>query len=114
MNNDYPLFRLADMYLTKAEAAFRLGQTSEALTAINMVRTRAGMPAFNTLTLDTIFAERGREMFAEASRRTDQIRFGKWNQPWWEKGQSQPFRALFPIPLQQINANPNLTQNPGY
>ncbi|WP_144606862.1 RagB/SusD family nutrient uptake outer membrane protein [Algoriphagus algorifonticola] len=114
LNNDYPLFRLADMYLTKAEAAFRLGQTSEALTALNMVRTRAGMPAFTTVTLDTIFEERGREMFAEASRRTDQIRFGKWNQPWWEKGQSQPFRALFPIPLQQINANPNLTQNPGY
>jgi hypothetical protein len=53
-------------------------------------------------------------MFAEASRRTDQIRFGKWNQPWWEKGQSEPFRALFPLPLNIVNDNPNITQNPGY
>lgn len=114
LSNDYPLFRLAEMYLTKGEAAFRQGKTDVALAAINMVRERAGMPAFTSLTLDDIYEERGREMFAEASRRTDQIRFGKWNQPWWEKGQSEPFRALFPIPLQQINANPNLTQNPGY
>ena len=42
------------------------------------------------------------------------IRFGKFSQPWWEKGSSEAFRNLFPIPLQQINANPNLVQNPGY
>ncbi|WP_026945187.1 RagB/SusD family nutrient uptake outer membrane protein [Algoriphagus marincola] len=114
LSNDYPLFRLADMYLTKGEAAFRQGKTGDALAAINMVRERAGMPAFTSLTLEDIYDERGREMFAEASRRTDQIRFGTWNDPWWEKGQSEPFRALFPIPLQQINANPSLVQNPGY
>lgn len=114
LSNDYPLIRLADIILIKAEAAFRLGKTGPALTAINQIRTRAGVPAYTTLTLDLIFEERGREMFAEASRRTDQIRFGKWNQPWWEKAASQPFRALFPIPLQQINANPSLKQNPGY
>ncbi|MDI1323667.1 MAG: RagB/SusD family nutrient uptake outer membrane protein [Algoriphagus sp.] len=114
LSNDYPLIRLGDIILIKAESAFRLGKTGPALTAINQIRTRAGVPAYTTLTLDLIFEERGREMFAEASRRTDQIRFGKWNQPWWEKAASQPFRALFPIPLQQINANPNLKQNPGY
>ncbi|SEF56009.1 RagB/SusD family nutrient uptake outer membrane protein [Algoriphagus boritolerans] len=114
LNNDYPLIRLGDIILIKAEAAFRQGKTADALTAINQVRTRAGMPAYTSLTLDTIFEERGFEMFAEASRRTDMIRFGKWNQPWWEKGQSEPFRALFPIPQQAINANPSLVQNPGY
>lgn len=114
LNNDYPLIRLGDIILIKGEAAFRQGKTAVALTAINQVRTRAGMPAYTSLTLDTIFEERGFEMFAEASRRTDMIRFGKWNQPWWEKGQSQPFRALFPIPQQAINANPSLVQNPGY
>ncbi len=114
LSNDYPLIRLGDIILIKAEAAFRLGKTGDALTAINQIRTRAGVPAYTTLTLDLIFEERGREMFAEASRRTDMIRFGKWNQPWWEKSTSQPFRALFPIPLQQINANPSLKQNPGY
>lgn len=114
LNNDYPLIRLGDIILIKAEAAFRQGKTADALAAINQIRTRAGMPAYTSLTLDIIFEERGFEMFAEASRRTDMIRFGKWNQPWWEKGQSEPFRALFPIPQQAINANPNLVQNPGY
>jgi len=114
LSNDYPLFRLADIILVKAEAAFRQGKTAAALTAINQVRTRAGVAPLASVTLDNLYNERGFEMFAEASRRTDQIRFGKWNQPWWEKGQSEPFRALFPIPLQQINANPSLVQNPGY
>ena len=114
MSNDYPLIRLSDIILIKAEAAFRQGKLDAALAAINQVRTRANMPAFTSLTLDDIYNERGYELFAEASRRTDMIRFGKWNEPWWEKGASEPYRALFPIPLQQINANPNLTQNPGY
>ena len=114
LNNDYPLIRLGEIIMIKGEAAFRQGKTAVALAAINQVRTRAGMPAYTSLTLDDIYNERGFEMFAEATRRSDQIRFGKWNLPWWEKGTSEPFRALFPIPQQQINANPNLTQNPGY
>lgn len=114
LNNDYPLIRLGEIILIKAEAALRQGKTGDALTAVNQIRTRAGMPAYSSITLDELFNERGREMFAEASRRTDMIRFGKWNQPWWEKQASQPFRALFPIPTNQINANPALKQNPGY
>ena len=114
LNNDYPLIRLGDIILIKAEAAFRQGKTAAALTAINQIRKRANVSEFTTLTLDDIFNERGFEMFAEASRRTDMIRFDKWNLPWWEKQASQPFRALFPIPQNQINANPSLVQNPGY
>lgn len=114
LSNDYPLIRLADIMLIKAEAALRQGDAADALTYVNMIRERANLDPLNSVTLDDIYNERGYEMFAEASRRTDQIRFGKFNQPWWEKGQSEPFRALFPIPLQQINANPNLNQNPGY
>lgn len=114
LSNDYPLIRLADIMLIKAEAALRQGDAADALTYVNMIRERANLDPLNSVTLDDIYNERGYEMFAEASTRTDQIRFGKFNQPWWEKGQSEPFRALFPIPLQQINANPNLNQNPGY
>ena len=114
LNNDYVLIRLGDIILIKAEAALRQGKTDAALAAVNQVRTRAGMPAYTSITLDELYNERGREMFAEASRRSDQIRFGKFLQPWWEKDQSQPFRTLFPIPQQQINANPALVQNPGY
>mgnify|MGYP006140142731 FL=1 len=114
LNNDYPLIRLGDIILIKAEAALRQGKTADALAAVNQIRTRAGMPAYNSITLDELYNERGREMFAEATRRSDAIRFGKWNLPWWEKQASQPFRALFPIPQNQINANPALKQNPGY
>lgn len=114
LSNDYPLIRLADIVLIKAEAALRLGNTANALTAVNLIRKRAAMPEFSSVTLDQIFDERGFEMFAEASRRTDMIRFGKWSQPWWEKETSDAYRSLFPIPLQQINANPNLKQNEGY
>lgn len=114
LNNDYPLIRLGEIILIKAEAALRQGKTADALAAVNQIRTRAGMPAYASITLDELYNEIGREMFAEANRRTAQIRFGKWSQPWWEKGQSEAFRVLFPIPLNQINANPNLTQNPGY
>jgi hypothetical protein len=117
LNNDYPLFRLGDIILIKGEAALRQGKTAVALAAVNQVRTRAGMPAYTatTLTLDELYNERGREMFAEASRRTDAIRFGKWGQAWWEKSASNAtIRSLFPIPQTQLNANPALKQNPGY
>ena len=114
LSNDYPLLRLGDIILIKAEAAFRQGNTSVALDQINLIRTRAEMPPFAALTLDDILEERAREMFGEASRRTDLIRFGRWNEPWWEKGQSEPFRNLFPIPQIQLTNNGNLVQNPGY
>jgi hypothetical protein len=115
LSNDYPLFRLGEIILTKAEAALRQGKTAAALAAANQIRTRAGMPAYTSLTLDELYNERGREMFAEASRRTDAIRFGKWGQPWWEKAASNAtVRGIFPIPQNQLNANPKLKQNPGY
>jgi len=114
LNNDFPIFRYADVLLMKAEAAWRQGKTSEAIAAVNMVRQRADVPALTQITPEILLAERGRELFAEGHRRTDLIRFGRFNAPWWEKQTSAPFRNLFPIPQNQILSNPNLTQNPGY
>lgn len=114
LSNDYPIFRYADIMLVSAEAKFRQGNIAEATAIVNQIRERAGVDPFTALTLKDIYDERGREMFAEATRRTDQIRFGKFNEPWWEKAASQPYRNIFPIPQTQINANPNLKQNPGY
>jgi len=114
LNNDFPIFRYADVLLMKAEAAWRQGKTAEALAAVNMVRQRADVPALTQLTPEVLLAERGRELFAEGHRRTDLIRFGRFNAPWWEKPASAPFRNLFPIPQNQLLSNPNLTQNPGY
>jgi hypothetical protein len=53
---------------------------------------------FVALTDDLLYEERGREMYAEMTRRQDQIRFGKWNAAWWAKPASTPTQNLFPIP----------------
>jgi starch-binding outer membrane protein, SusD/RagB family len=114
MSNDFVIFRLGDIILSRAEALFRLGQTAEALTLVNNIRARAGVDPFATLTLDLIFAERGREMYAEMTRRQDLIRFNKYSAAWWEKLPSDAHFKLFPIPKQQLDANDKLVQNPGY
>lgn len=114
LNNDFPIFRFADVLLMKAEAAWRQGKMGEALEAVNQVRERANVPALAEITPEILLAERGRELFAEGHRRSDLIRFGRFNAPWWEKPASAATRNLFPIPQNQLLANPNLTQNPGY
>ncbi|HMN90026.1 MAG TPA: RagB/SusD family nutrient uptake outer membrane protein [Saprospiraceae bacterium] len=114
LNVDFPIFRYADVLLMKAEAQFRTGAAGPALTLVNQIRQRAGVAAFATLTADNLLAERGREMFYEGWRRQDLIRFGRYNAPWRFKPASTPQRNIFPIPINQISANPNLQQNPGY
>jgi hypothetical protein len=79
-------------------------------TYVNMVRKRAGLNDWSNTTLDQILEERGREMFWEAHRRQDLIRFGKFNNAWWEKDASTPDRKIFPIPQSEIDANPNLAK----
>ncbi|KMQ67779.1 carbohydrate-binding protein SusD [Chryseobacterium sp. FH2] len=125
---DFPMFRLADVYLMYAECAVRgaSGATlSQALTYVNQIRMRshAMSVSLNDLTLDFILAERARELNLEGHRRTDLIRFGKFTGatyiwPWKggvKNGISIPSTYnLFPIPSSALNANPNLTQNPGY
>ena len=115
MDNDFPIYRYTDILLMKAEALWRMnGGSSEALDLVNMVRARAGVADFTELTAENLLAERGREMFMENHRRTDLIRFGKFNDAWWEKPASDPCKNIFPIPKNQIDANPNLAQNPCY
>jgi len=114
MSNDFVIFRLGDIILSKAEAQFRLGQTGPALILVNSIRTRAGVTPYTTLTAENLYAERGREMYAEMTRRQDQIRFGTWDDAWWEKKVSTAQYKLFPIPKPQTDANAKLVQNPGY
>ena len=127
---DFPMFRLADAYLMYAELVLRGagGSQSDALTFVNMIRTRAygdtsGNISSNDLTLDFILDERARELHWEGHRRTDLIRFGKFTGgsyvwPWKgnvPNGAPTPnFRRLFPIPSPAIAGNPSLQQNPGY
>ncbi|MEM8565950.1 MAG: RagB/SusD family nutrient uptake outer membrane protein [Bacteroidota bacterium] len=114
INNDLAIFRYSDVLLMKAEAQLRIGQAADALVLVNQIRARANVAPLSSLDLDEMLAERGRELFSEFTRRTDLIRFGKYNDPWWEKPASDPTRNIFPIPRQQLDANPNLVQNPGY
>ncbi|NOU62256.1 RagB/SusD family nutrient uptake outer membrane protein [Marinifilum caeruleilacunae] len=122
MDNDFAFFRYADILLMKAEAIMRENGNTESsdasvLNLVNQVRYRAfGNDSHNytSITLDELLAERGRELAFEEVRRQDLIRFGKWGDEWKFKPQSEPYKELFPIPNNVLNANTNLEQNPGY
>lgn len=113
-NNEYVIFRYADVLLMKAEALLRSGNEPAARTIVNDIRTKRGVAAFGTLNMDNLLDERGRELYWEGWRRNDLIRFGKFLQPWQEKPTDDPKYLLFAIPNEQLAVNPNLTQNPGY
>jgi len=120
-SNDFPVMRYTDVLLSKAEALFRLGNEGDALQLVNDVRNRAGLEGFSELNFQNLLDERGRELYLEMWRRQDMIRFPgqnggetAFNDPWDFKQVSPAFRNVFPIPRDQIQANSNLTQNPGF
>ena len=106
LSNHFPLFRYADVLLMKTEAMIRQGKNGDSY--VNQIRQRAKVSTWSNTTLEMLLAERGREMFCEGHRRQDLIRFGKFNDAWWEKDASSPERNIFPIPQWAIDANPNL------
>lgn len=131
VDTDYPVFRLADVYLMYAEGVLRGAATGDAATAlgyVNALRQRAygntsGNITSGQLTLDFVLDERARELYWEGHRRTDLIRYGKFTGssylwPW--KGKvaggtaTESFRDLYPIPSNDMGANPTLKQNTGY
>ena len=118
--NNFPFFRLAEMYLIKAEALNELGQAGAAA-QVNLVRARQFTPAqplaagLSQSELRTaIFNERLFEFTAEAKRRQDLIRAGTFTAARRFKTAGSGNKVLFPIPATQISSNPLLTQNPGY
>lgn len=129
-DTDFPVFRLADIYLMAAEAIMRSGGNMEtAVGYFNTVRKRAfnnssaGDITAGELTLDFLLDERARELYWECQRRTDLIRFGKFSNTdylWaWKGGvmegkSVEAWRDIFPIPSADLGANPNLEQNTGY
>ncbi|MGB0849940.1 MAG: RagB/SusD family nutrient uptake outer membrane protein [Bacteroidia bacterium] len=108
MNNDFPIFRYADVLLMKAECAVRNGAPGAGDSYISEIRDRANAGPTVGFGLDEILEERGRELFCEGHRRQDLIRFGKFGDAWWEKPASGPERITFPIPQWAIDANSNL------
>ncbi len=122
-DTDIPFFRLAEAYLTRAEASFRLGNTDDAKADINVLRSRAHATPLGNVNLRTIVDEWGREFFFEGRRRSDLIRFGLFTSSeycWdWKGGSYEGMGVdnkfnLYPIPAAEIASNENMHQNPGY
>lgn len=129
VDTDFPFFRLAETYLTYAEAILRGGTggtRADALDKINLLRARAGAAPITDgeLTLNFILDERARELYWECQRRTDLIRFGMlvnagytWD---WKGGEingkviTGNYLNLYPLPASDLGVNINLVQNPGY
>jgi len=120
MDNDFVIFRYADVVLMYAEALVRQGKESQAvqLDDLKKIRTRAGLAnyALGELTLNELYAERGRELAWEGWRHEDMIRYGKYLKKYWAHPDqsTETFRNVFPIPVDILNANPNLVQNDSY
>lgn len=110
----YVHLRYADVFLMKAEAMLRMGDTAGALALVNELREARGASPLASLDEATMLDERGRELYWEGIRRVDQIRFGTFNDTWDWKENTEPFRVIYPIPQQALDSNPNLVQNPGY
>lgn len=123
-NNDFPVFRLADVLLMKAEAILRgapattvKGVLQTPATLVNLVRKRVGAQlTADPLTVDSLLPERAREFAWEGWRRNDLIRFGQFENGWGFKAASAApsTYTIFPVPTTELSTNQNLKQNPGY
>ena len=123
-SNDVPIFRYADILLTKCEAILRGGSATNGDTPqslFNQIRTYVHAPLINSNpTLDELLDERGREFFDENWRRNDLIRFGEYERDWGFKNIVNPAaktkltNRIFPIPQGILDTNTNWNQNEGY
>lgn len=120
MENDFHIFRLADVYLMKAEALVRMnGDNATATHLVNTIRERGFGDSSNnyaSVTLDDIFLERKLEFAWECFSRQDCIRFGTYQDARYLKldTRGKDYLNIFPIPQTALDSNSNLKQNPGY
>jgi hypothetical protein len=116
--NDFAIFRLADVYLMKAEALVRMGSdNAEATRLINIIRARGFGDTnhnYTSVTLKNVEMERKFEMAWEMCSRQDNIRFGTFLDARFLKVKSEEYRKLFCVPQDAWQTNNTLVQNPGY
>jgi starch-binding outer membrane protein, SusD/RagB family len=130
----FPIYRWADILLLRAEAANKLNDPTTALTLLNQIRTRAGVPTYTLVQLDNmakrenaILEERKLELYMEAKRwfdlvRTDKVvevmdpyikrRQAQRNSP--QNGFGDVRTILWPLNRAVLNANTSISQNPPY
>ena len=123
-DTDFPLFRLAEIYLTRAEAKYRLDRSQDGLADIQYVQERANRQIqASSVDEQTLIDEWCREFYLEGRRRSDLVRFGLFtgSKYLWsfkggsENGQGIPTKFdIYPIPGDEMKNNPNMTQNPKY
>ena len=116
--NEFVFFRFSDARLMKAEAILRGGAATNgetSLSIVNAIRANRNVLPLTALTLPNLLAERGRELYLEAWRRNDMIRYGVFNAPVGQRPNASPgSKCVFPIPNIALSSNPNLKQNFGY
>lgn len=112
MDNDFFIFRYADVVLMYVEALVRQGKATDAAEVADFktIRTRAGLPAMSAadLTLENLYWERAHELALEGWSRQDMIRFDKFLEPWWNKPAMDESVLFLPFPKKAKTANPNL------
>lgn len=123
-DTDIPLFRLGTIYLTRAEAEWRLGQSDNALDDLQEIQKRAHRTVLSTsVDAQTLIDEWARECYTEGRRRSDLVRFGRFTGSrylWDFKGGVHGGTGIdskfdiYPIPAAEVSGNPNMTQNTGY
>lgn len=123
-DTDFPMFRLAEIYLTRAEAKYRLNGSQDGLADILEVQDRANRQIkASSVDEQTLIDEWCREFYMEGRRRSDLVRFGLFtgSKYLWsfkggsENGQGIPTKFdIYPIPGDEMKNNPNMTQNPKY
>ncbi len=115
LSNDFAIFRYADILLMQAEAMVRMNGAGAGDAFVNEIKNRSNAQVTGNYGLQEILDERSRELLWEGWKRQDLIRFGKFNDAWWEKNTSDANRNIFPVPQYAINANASLLpQNSGY
>lgn len=107
-----PVLRLAEMYLTRAEANLREGTAvgADPVADVNAIRSRAGLDSVTTVTVENVLRQRRLEFAFEGNLLHDLKRTGR-------PVGTIPFdanRLVYPIPQREIDSNPEIQQNPGY
>lgn len=124
---DWIVYRYADVLTLLAEAIVREGNTvtPEAVELLNMVHTRAGLPAYTMADfagadafLEAVLTERGHELWFEGVRRSDLIRYGRYIEyarKYKQSPTAQDYMTLMPLPQSVIDESKGkIIQNPGY